>query len=236
MKRKRTKILVITLVITLFAGTTVYAANKWVVKKSDSYMVLKQDVYKPKKIDKGVKLPVVFMVHNGNADKSAWGDFPEVIAKNGFLTVNITWKSWDTTDIKAAIDYTLNKYAKIIDKEKVIFIGACHGGKEMLEILNEGTTDYTVKTAVLLSVSEIDETVTNSLKKGHVPMLVYYSKNDEYGKEIGDTSKKFAQKVVTKPCKVVAQKDPAHGNNMVTTSKNKAKVRKDIINWIKKYK
>ena len=125
------------------------------------------------------------MMHNGGTDKSAWGDFPQVIADEGFLTVNLTWKNWDTCNIESSISYTLEKYADIIDKDKVVFVGGCHGGKEALEVLNKGSEQYKVKTAVLLSVSELDESVEASQKKGHVPMLVYYSLNDAVGEPYG---------------------------------------------------
>ncbi len=201
---------------------------------SEPYLTLEQDVLLPPDMVKGQKYPVVFMAHNGYADKSAWGDFPEDIAEAGFITVNITWNAWDTSNVESAINYTLNKYADIIDTNKVVFLGGCHGGKDLLEILGKEDKPYTVQTAVLLSVSEIDDAVKkNSQKKGHVPMLVYYSKNDQYG--LTDISKQFAEEIVTKPCKIKPQEDPAHGNEMVTISNNKDVVRTEIIGWIKVY-
>lgn len=235
MKKKGIKILAITLLMTLLAGTTVYAATRGVVKETESYYTLEQDVYYPIEMEKGVKYPVVFMAHNGGANKEAWGDFPQAIANEGFFTVNIGWQAWDTSNVESAINYTLEKYADVIDTENVVFVGGCHGGKDFVDILNKENTAYNVKAAVLLSVSEIDDGVLSLQNQSHVPMLVYYSLNDEYGANIEATAKRFATEVMTKPCKVVASKDPAHGNNMVTNSSEKNTIRRDIINWAKKY-
>ncbi len=232
MKKKGIKALVIVLLLTIFTGSAVYAA-KCVVKKTEPYLTLEQDVLYPANMVEGQKYPVVFMAHNGYADKSAWGDFPEDIADAGFFTVNITWNAWDASNVESAINYTLEKYADVIDKDRVVFLGGCHGGKDFLDILVKENKPYTVKTAVLLSVSEIDDAVKNSQKEGHVPMLVYYSKNDQYG--LTDISKQFAEEIVTKPCKIKPQEDPAHGNEMVTNSSNKDVVRKGIIGWMKQY-
>lgn len=231
--KKGFRVLILTLLITALVGATVYA-SQCVVKTTESYYTLEQDVYQPTNMAKDQKYPVVFMAHNGGADKTAWGDFPQVLADEGFFTVNITWKDWDASNVEKAISYTLEKYADVIDKDKVVFIGACHGAKDFLDILNKGSEDYTVKTAVLLSLSEIDDAVKESQKEGHVPMLVYYSLNDEIGDPWGAISAEFATEVVTKPCKVVAEEDPAHGNNMLTSA-NKEEVSDGIVKWVKKY-
>lgn len=234
MKSKGFKVLLVALVLSIFAGTTVYAA-RCIVKKTEPYLTLEQDVLYPANMVENKKYPVVFMCHNGYADKSAWGDYPQEIANAGFITVNITWQSWDCSNVESAVNYTLDKYKDIIDTKRVVFIGGCHGGKEIVELMDKENKNYTVKTAVVLSVSEIDDGITAALQKKHVPILAYYSKNDEYGAEIGATSKKFAEEIVTQPCRVKPQEDPAHGNNMVTTSQNKDEVRNGIIGWIKSY-
>lgn len=232
MKNKGIKVLIIALLLTALTGSAVYAA-KCVVKKTEPYLTLEQDVLMPADMVEGQKYPVVFMTHNGYADKSAWGDFPEDIAEAGFITVNITWNAWDTSNVESAINYTLEKYADVIDKDKVVFLGGCHGGRDFVEIMSKENLPYTVKTAVLLSISEVDDTLKNTQKLDHVPLLVYYSTNDEYN--LTDISKQFAEEVVTKPCRIKPQDDPAHGNNMVTTSKDKDVIRKGIIGWMKQY-
>lgn len=246
MKIKKFKILCITLGLMMIGCTVAFAASS-IRKFTVPYLTLEQDVYYNKKYcvkerDYGFgnkindsKFPVVFMIHNGLTDKSAWGDYPQQIAEAGFFVVNITWQSWDTSQVEKAIDYTLEKYANLIDKNKIAFVGGCHGGKDALEIMNKVTDKYKVKTAVLLSVSEIDQAVIDSQGPNHVPMLAYYSLNDELGDYWSGMSKKVAEEVMTEPKKVSALNEKAHGNDIVTKASCKDKVRKEIIDWLNKY-
>ena len=247
MKTKKFKICIMTLALVLFTGTVAFAYRN-VSRYTVPYLTLEQDVYYPRpkscrgdklhfidERNKSPKYPVVFMIHNGLADKSAWGDYPEEIADAGFFTVNITWQSWDTSQVEKAIDYTLTKYADKIDTSRISFVGGCHGGKDALEIMNKVNDKYNVKTAVLLSVSEIDQAVLDSQKEGHVPMLAYYSLKDELGEYWGDMSKKVAEDTLTQPKKVIALNETAHGNDIVTKASCKGEVRKAIIDWLKEY-
>lgn len=246
MKTKNFKIFIITLAIIIFSGTLSFSYSN-VRRYTVSYLTLEQDVYYPKKYcvkerDYGFgnkindsKLPVVFMIHNGLADKSAWGDYPEQIAEAGFFVVNVTWQSWDTSEVEKAIEYTIKEYSDIIDSNRIAFLGGCHGGKNALEIMNKVNEKYKVETAVLLSVSEIDEAVIESQEPNHVPMLAYYSLNDELGENWADMSKKVAEEIMTDPKKVVGLNEKAHGNDIVTKASCKNEIRKQIIDWLKEY-
>jgi len=206
-----------------------------IVSQDEVYLQLKQSVYYPENIDKETKLPVAFFAHNGEEDKSAWGDFPKQMANAGFFAVNITWKAWDTTEVEAAIEYNLNKYADVIDTNKVSFIGGCHGGKDLLQIMSHTVLNYKVTSAVVLSVAEPDKSLIDSQKVSHPPILAYYSKLDELGEYYQKASKKVAEEVITAPKKVIELDEKAHGDNIVTKALCKKKVRTDIIDWIKRY-
>ena len=205
------------------------------VTNTEVYFSLEQDVFLPKDMNKDKKYPVVFFAHNGGVDKSAWGDFPEQVSKEGFLAVNITWKNWDTSNVEAAIDYTLKKYVANIDTSNVVFIGGCHGAKDLLQIMSKEKLGYTVKTAVFLSLAEDDQPVIDTQKLNHSPILVYYSKNDVLGKYYQDVTKKIAQQVITTPKKVIELNESAHGNDVLTQAACKDEVRTNIIKWIKEY-
>ncbi len=205
------------------------------VTNTEVYFSLEQDVFLPKDMKKDKKYPVVFFAHNGGTDKSGWGDFPEQVSKEGFLAVNITWKDWDTCNVEAAIGYTLQKYAANIDTNNVVFIGGCHGSKDLLQIMSKEKLGYTVKTAVILSLSEDDQPVIDTQKLKHSPILVYYSKNDVLGEYYQDVTKKIAQQIITTPKKVIELNESAHGNDILTQATCKDEVRANIIKWIKEY-
>ncbi|HEX9061845.1 MAG TPA: hypothetical protein VF941_16830, partial [Clostridia bacterium] len=190
------KILIFALVFALLGGAVVTAEIR-LRSENNYYLQLDQSVYYPK--DKKCKLPVVFFAHNGGADKSAWGDFPKQVADAGFFTVNFTYKSWDTTEVEAAIDYTLKKYADKIDLDNVSFVGGCHGGKDLLKIQSNTGLKYKVKDLVVLSVSEDDQEVKDAMKASHAPILVYYSKNDELGDYYKTVTKNIALNTITEP-------------------------------------
>lgn len=227
---KKLKTLLLTLAFVIFATTTVSAALR-LTSEEKVYLKLEQSVFYPKHSHS--KLPVVFLAHNGGADKSAWGDFPQQVANAGFFTVNITYKSWDTTEVKAAIEYTLKKYANKIDTNRVSFIGGCHGGKDLLQIMSEQNSNYKIKSAVALSISEEDQGFKDALKVSHPPILAYYSTKDELGQYYQEVTKRVVEEVITEPKKVVALEETAHGNDLVTKGSSKVKVRQDIIDWIK---
>lgn len=205
------------------------------VKKTEVYFSCEQDVYFPKDMKKDKKYPVAFFAHNGGADKSGWGDFPEQVANEGFIAINITWKNWDTSNVEAAISYSLDKYAANIDKDKVVFVGGCHGSKDFLQIGSKENLGYTVKAFVSIGLSEKDESVVEAQKVKHAPILVYYSKNDVLGKDYQAVNKEVAEKIITEPKKVVALDESAHGNDVLTQATCKDQVAKDIIAWIKEY-
>lgn len=243
---KKSKILLCTLTMLLLSSSIVYADvnnvknannsnNANIVSQDEFYLQLDQSVFYPVNRNKDNKLPVVFMVHNGLEDKSVWGDFPKQIANAGFFTVNITWRAWDTTEVEAAIQYNLTKYADIIDTNKISFIGGCHGGKDVLQIMSHSGLNYKVTSAVVLSVAEPDQSVIDSEKVSHPPILAYYSKQDELGEYYQKASKQVAEDIITEPKKVIALDETAHGDNIVTKASNKEKVRNEIIAWIKSY-
>lgn len=215
--------------------TTPAEVTKPEVTNTEVYFSLEQDVFLPKDMKKDKKYPVVFFAHNGGADKSGWGDFPEQVSKEGFLAVNITWKNWDTSNVEAAIEYTLKKYAANIDTNNVVFIGGCHGSKDLLQIMSKEKLGYTVKTAVIISLSEDDQPVIDTQKLKHSPILVYYSKNDVLGKDYQAVNKKIAEKIITEPKKVIELNESAHGNDVLTQAACKDEVRTNIIKWIKEY-
>lgn len=229
---KKCRFLIFMLVFTLLSSTVLYAAGKS-KSSTDTYLALQQDVYYPDNMAKDSKLPVVFMVHNGMEDKSNWGDFPQQIADEGFFTVNLTWKAWDTTEVDAAIQYTLEKYADKIDTNRVMFVGGCHGGKDVLQIISRKDLKYKVKTAVVLSVSEDDQPVLDSQKAEHCSILAFYSLHDDLGEYYQKVSKKVAEEIITQPKKAVALDESAHGDNVVTKAASKKEVRKQIIDWLK---
>ena len=231
---KKSRILLFALVLIFLSSSIIYAGVR-IVSQNKVYLQLEESVYYPKDRGKNIKLPVVFMVHNGGADKSAWGDFPQQVADAGFLTVNITWKAWDTTEVEAAIQYSLNKYADLIDTNKVSFIGGCHGGKDVLQIISHLGLNYKLTSAVVLSVSEPDQSVIDSEKVSHPPILAYYSKQDELGDYYQKASKQLAEEIITEPKQVIALDEKAHGNDIVTKASNKDVVRKNIIAWIKNH-
>lgn len=235
---KRRTFLVLVLSFLIINVTVLYGVGKTKPKvdsTTDVYYSLVQDVYYPQNLAKGQKLPVVFLIHNGLEDKSSWGDFPQELARNGFFTVNISWKNWGPAEPEAAIKYTLEKYADKIDKNRVMFVGGCHGGKDVLQIIARDDLAYNVKTAVVLSVSEDDETVIESQKVEHCPILAFYAIHDEYGEDYQRVSKKVAEEIITAPKKVVAVDESAHGSSMVDRAESKEEIRKQIIDWLKEY-
>lgn len=238
---KKSRILLFTLAMLTLGSSIAYgyannvSKNINIVSENEVYLPLEQSVYCPTNTDKGAKLPVVFLVHNGLEDKNAWGDFPQQIASAGFFTVNITWKAWDTTEVEAAIQYNLIKYANLIDKDKVSFIGGCHGGKDVLQIMSHSGLNYKITSAAVLSVAEPDQSLIDSEKVSHPPILVYYSKQDELGDFYQKASKQAAEEVITQPKQVIALDETAHGDHIITKASNKEKVRNDIIDWIKNH-
>ena len=217
------------------ATTATTQVTKPEATNTEVYFSLEQDVFLPKDMIKDKKYPVVFFAHNGGADKSGWGDFPEQMSKEGFLAVDVTWKNWDTCNVEAAIEYTLQKYAANIDTTNVVFIGGCHGSKDLLQIMSKEKLGYTVKTAVILSLSEEDQSVVDTQKLKHVPILVYYSKNDILGKYYQDVTKKIAEQVITTPKKVIELNESPHGNDLLTQASCKDEVSTNIIKWVKEY-
>ncbi|MDP4089777.1 MAG: hypothetical protein Q8930_10975 [Bacillota bacterium] len=231
---KKYRFLILTLVFTLLGSTVIYAGVR-LRSSTDVYLALKEDVFYPKNVEKDCKLPVVFLSHNGGQDKAAWGDFPQQIADAGFFTVNISWQAWDTSQVEAAINYTLEKYKDKIDTNRVAFVGGCHGGKDLLQIMGRQDLTYKVKTAVVLSVSEDDQPVVDSQKTGHGPILAYYSLHDVLGEYYQQVTKRVAEEIITEPKKAVALDESAHGDDLVTQASCKVELRRDIINWLKLY-
>jgi hypothetical protein len=232
MKLKKLAIIVAAFAFIITGSISTFAVVNH-VSDNKTYLKLQEAVYYPK--NRTGKLPVVFMAHNGLEDNSAWGDYPQQIADAGFFTVNITYKSWDTTEVETAIQYALNKYEDKIDTDNVSFIGGCHGGKDLIQIMSQSNLDYKVKCAAFLSIAENDQSVIDSQKVKHAPILAYYSKKDELGAYYQDITKKIAEETITQPKKVVALDEAAHGDHVVTSASCKDQVRKDIIDWIKSY-
>lgn len=238
---KKSRILLLTLAMLTLGSSIAYAdtnnvsKNTNIVSLNEVYLPLEQSVYYPTNVEKNTKLPVVFLVHNGSEDKNSWGDFPQQIANAGFFTVNLTWKAWDTTEVEAAIQYNLTKYADLIDKNKVSFIGGCHGGKDVLQIMSHSGLNYKVTSAAVLSIAEPDQPLIDSQKVSHPPILAYYSTKDELGDYYQKATKKAAEEVITQPKKVIVLDEKPHGDNIITKASNKEKVRNDIIAWIKNY-
>lgn len=232
MRLKKLTIIIASLAIIITGSVGIFAVVNH-VSDNKTYLKLQEAVYYPK--NRAGKLPVVFMAHNGLEDNSAWGDYPQQIADSGFFVVNITYKSWDTTEIETAIQYSLNKYEDKIDTDKVCFVGGCHGGKDLIQIMSQSNLDYKVKCAAFLSIAENDQPVIDSQKVKHAPILTYYSKKDELGTYYQGITKKIAEETITAPKKVVALDETAHGDHIVTNASCKTQVRKDIIDWMKTY-
>lgn len=238
MQIKKYTFLMVALVLVTLKISILYAVGGNMTKiqsTTDVYYSLVQDVHYPKNLAKGKKLPVVFLIHNGLEDKASWGDFPQEIARQGFFTVNLTWKNWGPAEVETAIKYTLDNYKDMIDTNRVILIGGCHGGKDALQIIAKKDLGYKVKTAVVLSVSEDDQVVLDSQKEDHCPILAYYALNDELGPDYQRVSKKIAEEIITEPKKVIAVDESAHGSNLVSQADSKDEIRKQIIDWIKEY-
>jgi hypothetical protein len=206
-----------------------FSSEQQFISSEDAYLKdsdLKQNVYY-QNVPKA-KLPVVFLAHNGDHDGTAWGDFPQQIANAGFFAVNITYRY--ESDVSSAIEYTLEKYADKIDTENVSFVGGCHGALMLSQVFTEGSSKYTVKNFVMLSLAEMN---LDFLTGKHPPVLAYYSLKDELGEGYASTTKMVAADLLSAPKKVVANTDPAHGDGMVVKAANKDQIRKDIIEWLR---
>ena len=86
-----------------------------------------------------------------------------------------------------------------------------------------------------IAPSEDDQTVIDTQKTAHPPILEYYSKNDELGPEYQKVIKKVANEIITEPKTVIELNETAHANDLVTKATQKDKVRANIIKWLKKY-
>ncbi|MDP4183524.1 MAG: hypothetical protein Q8942_20845 [Bacillota bacterium] len=229
---KKVKILLFTLLFLMLCSIVAYGCAH-IFSKDQAYLTLSETVLYPKDV-KG-KLPTVFLAHNGGADRTAWGDFPQRIADAGFCVVNISYTTWDTSNVEAAISYSLKEYKSKIDTNRVAFVGGCHGGKELLTVMSKDGLDYTVKTAVALSISEDDAAFQDVLKKAHPPILAAYSTQDELGAYYQDVTKRVAEQLITEPKKVLSLDETAHGNDLLTKSPNKVDIGNKIIDWLKVY-
>ncbi|HEX3030009.1 MAG TPA: hypothetical protein VHT34_12060 [Clostridia bacterium] len=225
------KIAMLLLLFSLLTYNCVFtSAKNQIVSLKEKYpnsSNLEENIYYPNSSNS--KLPVVFLAHNGGQDGTAWGDFPQQIASAGFFTVNITYS--DSSDVESAIDYTIKKYSNKIDTKNISFVGGCHGAKILVGIFGQGSKKYSVKSFVLLSLSEDDP---ETLGGKHPPALAYYSLNDELGDEYSYMSKDIATNSLSSPKKVISINERYHGDNMIVKASNKEKIRKDIIDWLKK--
>jgi hypothetical protein len=177
------------------------------------------------------KLPAVFFAHNGGATKADWGDFPQKLAAEGYVTATIGWSSFGGyDDLKQTITQVMKTYGDKIDATRVAVIGGCHGGVKLTSLMNDAALPYRIKTAIFLSVSE-----GISLPEKHVPILGFYSTLDRLGEYYKAFTKKLVEEMITEPKKAVAVDGTPHGNELVTDQGSQESVRKEIISWLKKF-
>lgn len=112
------------------------------------YPQITEDVYLPYKNTNN--LPVVFFLHDGFMAQDDWGNYLKVLAAEGYLTVALNWDSKQRTDLDRTIDFTLNKYAALIDKKRVAFIDGSLGGNLNL------SGHKNLKPAMIFSISQAD--------------------------------------------------------------------------------
>jgi hypothetical protein len=179
----------------------------------------------------GKKLPVVFFAHNGRGNKDDWGDFPQKLADEGFVSVSIGWTSFNGSDeISDAIASVLKDHADKIDTKRVAFVGGCHGGVEMVPLMAYPSSPYQLKAAVFLSIVEAIE-----LPPKHVPILGLYATDDHLGESYRDFAKNLVEETMTEPKKAVAVKGTPHGNELVTDAVVGPGVQAEITAWLKRY-
>ena len=157
------------------------------------------------------ELPVVVFAHNGGGKKEDWGEYPQRLAEEGFLTVSLGWMDFaGSADLASAIDAILEKYPDRVDSGSVAFVGGCHGGVKMVSLMNAGTSSYRLKAAVFLSISEVVR-----LPEDHVPVLCIYSTEDHLGEYYIGVQKRLAEEIIDEPKKVVVFAGTQRGNELV---------------------
>jgi dienelactone hydrolase len=199
--------------------------------ESLTYLELKADVYKPSRMSG--KAPTIFLAHNGFGKKEDWGSFPKELADQGYVAVSIGWEDFSTVaDIKKAIMLALTKYDSIIDTKKIAFVAGCHGAVKLLTLHDDKVlkSKITVQTAAALSISEEDQNMLAAVRKSSIPLLLVYSKADQYG--YADINNKVAESL-REPKKIVAMDAKPHGNELVVDAGTKPAVSKEIVEWLK---
>jgi hypothetical protein len=205
--------------------------------KNETYLAFNADIYLPQHQVKDKKLPVVLLVHNGGANKEGWGDYPEQLAAEGWLVMAFTWDVFKTTlEIESAIKFLFIEYKDRIDPEKAAIVAGCRGAANSLALLAKlKKLPCRILTVVALSVSEsVYPEMFSAIQAEHPPVLAYYSLKDRLGEKYQAVSKQFAEEQLTQPKTVIALDATPHGHEMVTDPDTKDKVRKEILEWLKR--
>jgi hypothetical protein len=187
------------------------------------------DLYYPAKME--ASYPVVFLAHNGGAKKEDWGNFGEDLADSGYIVASIGWTaSRPDVDLQDAIDAVFKRFGANADRERVVFIGGCHGAVKFTRLLFDAKYAAMVKALVFLSISE-----DIFIDANHAPILAAHSLHDHLGQYYIDKTKAVCEKSITEPKKVITLDSDAHGNEMVVSEGSREIVRSEIKAWLKRY-
>jgi hypothetical protein len=139
------------LILTLFAFGAAARAEH-LKKVNHFYPQVAEDVYISNKNTNN--LPVVFFLGNGFTKQDGWGNYLKRFAAEGYLTVALNWNQGQMNDLDQTIDFTLNKYAALIDKKRVAFTDGSHGEKYL-----DLSSDQDLQPSVIFSLPEEDPAV-----------------------------------------------------------------------------
>ena len=186
----------------------------------DGFILKGKFQYPKNSSDKKVKYPLIIMLHSLGYSSSDWGNLPSLLKDQGFAVLSIdlrghglsiynanfkarTWQYLAKSDflkypedIYEYLDYFFNKskYQKLINKDKIIFIGSDIGANT--SILSTEKLKIKPKAFVLISPSlnfknlYIPITLANL---GNVPILGIASVKDRYSLDGLKEVKKYAQ-------------------------------------------